>query len=368
MDTAIYRLDDYCLTDAVSEADREKLKKAAEILADGGLVAFPTETVYGLGGNALNPESSRRIYAAKGRPSDNPLIVHIADIGDLGPLVSKIPESARRLAERFWPGPMTMVFKKSGLVPKETTGGLDTIAVRFPVHPVAMELIRLAGVPVAAPSANLSGRPSTTTAEHCIEDLSGRIDAIVDGGGAEIGVESTIIDVSGPVPQLLRPGAVTKEMIEDTLGIVLPEDPAIKGPLAPGVRPKAPGMKYRHYAPKAPLQLVVGRDGYTGVAAAAAELLRSKLKAGIRPALLCTPECLEEMKTLDSFSEKDIIIRLAGSRTNRQQTAHDLFEMLRELDETEAEYIVAEGCPEDQLGQAIMNRLKKAAAWQILYV
>ena len=185
MDTAIYRLDDYCLTDAVSEADREKLKKAAEILADGGLVAFPTETVYGLGGNALNPESSRRIYAAKGRPSDNPLIVHIADIGDLGPLVSKIPESARRLAERFWPGPMTMVFKKSGLVPKETTGGLDTIAVRFPVHPVAMELIRLAGVPVAAPSANLSGRPSTTTAEHCIEDLSGRIDAIVDGGGAE---------------------------------------------------------------------------------------------------------------------------------------------------------------------------------------
>ncbi|MBQ9420824.1 MAG: threonylcarbamoyl-AMP synthase [Lachnospiraceae bacterium] len=368
METVIYRLDDYCLTDAVSEADREKLKKAASILAEGGLVAFPTETVYGLGGNALNPESSRHIYAAKGRPSDNPLIVHIADIKDLKSLVSDIPEAAQRLADRFWPGPMTMVFRKSGLVPKETTGGLDTIAVRFPVHPVAMELIRLSGVPIAAPSANLSGRPSTTTAEHCIEDLTGRIDAIVDGGSAEIGVESTIIDVSGPIPQLLRPGAVTKEMIEETLGITLPEDAAIRGPLAPGVRPKAPGMKYRHYAPKAPLQLIVGRDGYSGVAKAAAELLLNKAEAGIKPALLCTPECLEELKTLDSFSEKDIIIRLAGSRADRQQTAHDLFEMLRELDETEAEFIVAEGCPEDQLGQAIMNRLKKAAAWQIMYV
>ena len=346
----------------------EIAKRAAAVLSSGGLSAFPTETVYGLGGNGLSADSAAKIYAAKGRPSDNPLILHIGKKEQLKDLVTEIPEKAKILIDHFWPGPLTIIFNKSDIVPEKTSGGLSTVAVRMPSHPVANAILRAVPFPVAAPSANLSGRPSTTKAAHVIEDLSGRVEQIIDGGDVPIGVESTIIDVSGPVPQLLRPGAVTKEMIEDTLGIVLPEDPAIKGPLAPGVRPKAPGMKYRHYAPKAPLQLVVGRDGYTGVAAAAAELLRSKLKAGIRPALLCTPECLEEMKTLDSFSEKDIIIRLAGSRTNRQQTAHDLFEMLRELDETEAEYIVAEGCPEDQLGQAIMNRLKKAAAWQILYV
>ncbi len=368
METRIIKLNDYCRTEILSDADREKLKEAAEILKEGGLVAFPTETVYGLGGNALMPEASERIYAAKGRPSDNPLIVHIADIKDLKPLVSEIPEAARKMAERYWPGPLTMVFKKSPLVPSRTTGGLDTVAVRFPVHPAAMELIRLSGVPVAAPSANRSGRPSTTTAAHCIEDLTGRVDAIVDGGSADIGVESTILDVSGEEPQLLRPGAVTKEMIEETLGIELAEDAALKGPLAADVRPKAPGMKYRHYAPKAPMQLVMGKNGSEAVAPAILSCLLESIRKGRKTALLCSEECLRELKALDSFPEKDIIIKPGGSRRDQYAMAHDLFELLREMDETDAEYIIAEGCSEEQLGYAVMNRLKKAAAWQIKYV
>ena len=368
MDTKIIRLEDYLRTEILSDADRDKLKIAAKILRDGGLVAFPTETVYGLGGNALLPEASERIYAAKGRPSDNPLIVHIADITELEPLTAEIPEAARRMAERYWPGPLTMVFKKSPLVPARTTGGLDTVAVRFPVHPVAMELIRMAGVPVAAPSANRSGRPSTTPAAHCIEDLTGRVDAIVDGGSADIGVESTILDVSGDVPQLLRPGAVTREMIEETLQISVPEDAALKGPLGADVRPKAPGMKYRHYAPKAPMQLVMARRDPADAAPEILRFLREAADRGQKPALLCSVECLEELKRLDSFCEKDIIIRLTGSRSDQTVMAHDLFECLREMDETDAAYIVAEGCSEQQLGYAVMNRLKKAAAWQILYV
>ena len=368
METKIIRLDDYCRTGVLSDADREKLKTAAVILREGGLVAFPTETVYGLGGNALLPEASERIYAAKGRPSDNPLIVHIADFRDLEMLTAEIPEAACRLAERFWPGPLTMVFRKSELVPARTTGGLDTVAVRFPVHPAAMELIRLAGIPVAAPSANRSGRPSTTTAAHCIEDLTGRVDAIVDGGSSDIGVESTILDVSSREPQLLRPGAVTREMIEEALQICLPEDEALRGPLAEGVRPKAPGMKYRHYAPKAPMQLVMARNDPREAAPAILSCLKKAAAEGRKAALLCSAECLEELKILDGFSEKNTIIKLTGSRGDQRAMAHDLFERLREMDETGADLIIAEGCSEEQLGYAVMNRLKKAASWQILYV
>ena len=242
------------IKDRQNPAD-EELLEAARILKEGGLVAFPTETVYGLGGNALDESAARRIYEAKGRPSDNPLIAHISCMEELGPLVSQVPEAGRILAERFWPGPLTMIFPKSEKVPLGTTGGLDTVAVRMPDDLVARKLIRLAGVPVAAPSANTSGRPSPTTADHVWQDLHGKVEMIVDGGPVGIGVESTIVDVTGPVPVILRPGFITQEMLDELFGHV-EVDPAITGPMKEGVHPKAPGMKYRHYAPKGQLTLV----------------------------------------------------------------------------------------------------------------
>ena len=245
------------------EKTRETLEKnpglleAAEILKNGGLVAFPTETVYGLGANALNEEAAKKIYAAKGRPSDNPLIAHISCMEELPAIVKEIPEAGRKLAEKYWPGPLTMIFPKKDIVPYGTTGGLDTVAVRMPVDPVANCLIHLAGVPIAAPSANTSGRPSPTKAEHVIEDMDGKIEMIIDGGAVGIGVESTIVDVSGEIPTLLRPGAITIEMLRETLGQV-DIDPVILGPVSGDIKPKAPGMKYRHYAPKADMTLVEG--------------------------------------------------------------------------------------------------------------
>jgi len=223
----------------------EELKEAASILRSGGLVAFPTETVYGLGGNALDEDAARKIYAAKGRPSDNPLIAHVSCVEEVAPLVKEIPEAGRKLMEAFWPGPLTMIFPKSEKVPYGTTGGLDTVAIRMPDDPVANRLIALAGVPVAAPSANTSGRPSPTTADHVWQDMNGRIDMVIDGGAVGIGVESTIVDVSGETPAVLRPGAVTMEMLREVLGEVT-IDPAILGPVAEGVHPKAPGMEYKH--------------------------------------------------------------------------------------------------------------------------
>lgn len=233
----------------------DELKEAAQILRDGGLVAFPTETVYGLGGNALDEKAAGKIYAAKGRPSDNPLIAHVSCAAEVTPLVKYIPEAGQKLMDAFWPGPLTIIFPKSDIVPYATTGGLDTVAIRMPVDPIANRMIALAGVPVAAPSANTSGRPSPTTADHVWQDLNGKIEMIIDGGPVGIGVESTIVDVSSDVPAVLRPGAITMEMLRDVLGEVT-IDPAILGPMAAGVRPKAPGMKYKHYAPKADLTLV----------------------------------------------------------------------------------------------------------------
>lgn len=237
--------------------DREVLEKAAKIIRAGGLVAFPTETVYGLGANALDEAAAKKIYAAKGRPSDNPLIAHVSCLEEIAPLVSNMPENGKKLAKAYWPGPMTMVFPKSAIVPYGTTGGLDTVAIRMPSDPIAAELIRLSGVPIAAPSANTSGRPSPTRADHVLQDMDGKIDAIIDGGPVGIGLESTIVDVTEEMPMVLRPGAITVEMLRETVGEV-GIDPAILGPVSADVRPKAPGMKYRHYAPKADLTLVEG--------------------------------------------------------------------------------------------------------------
>ena len=255
MDTKVVKIDK-------EQIDDEKLMEAAEILRAGGLVAFPTETVYGLGANALNEEAAKKIYAAKGRPSDNPLIAHISKPEELAPLVKEVPEAGKKLMEAYWPGPLTMIFPKSDIVPYGTTGGLDTVAIRMPSDPIANRMIALAGIPIAAPSANTSGRPSPTTAEHVYQDMNGKIEMILDGGAVGIGVESTIVDVSGPVPMLLRPGAITIEMLRETVGQV-EIDPAIQGPMAANVKPKAPGMKYRHYAPKAELVLVEEKNPET---------------------------------------------------------------------------------------------------------
>lgn len=333
----------------------EELLEAAQILRDGGLVAFPTETVYGLGANALNEEAAKKIYAAKGRPSDNPLIAHISSMDELPALVSEIPAAGRLLAEKFWPGPLTMIFPKSELVPYGTTGGLETVAVRMPSDPAANRLISLAGVPVAAPSANTSGRPSPTKAEHVVEDMNGKIEMIIDGGEVGIGVESTIVDVSGPVPTLLRPGAVTMEMLRDTLGNV-EIDPAILGPMKADVKPKAPGMKYRHYAPKAEMILVEGSP--EKVAEYINRGVKKALEGGKRAGIICTEESRNRYRSG--------ILQVIGSREHEETVAHNLFAVLREFDELNVDCIFSESFSENQLGQAIMNRLCKAAGYHIV--
>ncbi|HIR05715.1 MAG TPA: threonylcarbamoyl-AMP synthase [Candidatus Copromonas faecavium] len=351
MDTKIVRITDK------EQLKDEELLEAARILREGGLVAFPTETVYGLGGNALDEHASEKIYAAKGRPSDNPLIAHISCMEELPALVREVPEAGRRLAEAYWPGPLTMIFRKRDEVPYETTGGLETVAVRMPSDPVASRLIRLAGVPVAAPSANTSGRPSPTRAEHVIEDLNGKIDMIIDGGQVGIGVESTIVDVSGETPVLLRPGAVTMEMLEAVLGRV-DIDPAITGPVSADIKPKAPGMKYRHYAPKAEMVLVEGE--MEQVVRYINQETKKAQKEGKTVGIICT----EESRNL--YPEG--ILEVIGSREHEETVAHNLFAVLREFDNRKVDCIFSESFSRDQLGQAIMNRLCKAAGYHIVKV
>ena len=347
----------------------EELKEAASILRSGGLVAFPTETVYGLGGNALDEDAARKIYAAKGRPSDNPLIAHVSCVEEVAPLVKEIPEAGRKLMEAFWPGPLTMIFPKSEKVPYGTTGGLDTVAIRMPDDPVANRLIALAGVPVAAPSANTSGRPSPTTADHVWQDMNGRIEMIIDGGPVGIGVESTIVDVSSAVPSVLRPGAITMEMLAEVLGEVS-VDPAILGPLSADVRPKAPGMKYKHYAPKADLTLVEPEDvdrengldekQLQAMIGKVRELSRGKIEAGCRVGVICTDE--------SRHCYTDGAVRSIGERKSQASVAHNLYALLREFDDLGVDYIFSESFPKDHLGQAIMNRLSKAAGYKIVKV
>ena len=336
-----------------------QLEEAAHIIKNGGLVAFPTETVYGLGANALNEAAAKKIYEAKGRPSDNPLIAHIADQKDLAPLVSTISEDGKKLMEAFWPGPLTLIFPKSNEVPYQTTGGLDTVAVRMPKHPVARELIRRSQVPIAAPSANTSGRPSPTTADHVWQDLEGKIEMILDGGAVGIGVESTIIDVSTGEPMILRPGAVTQEMASLVLGKVIKLDPAItEGPFIENAKPKAPGMKYKHYAPKADLTLVEGEP--EAVVLQINKLVKEKLDSGLRVGVICTGE------TMDSYSYG--IIRSLGIRAEEETIAHNLYGVLREFDDLNVDVIFSESFSRDHLGQAIMNRLMKAAGYHMIHI
>ncbi len=336
--------------------DEEVIKEAGEILKKGGLVAFPTETVYGLGGDALNPASSGKIYAAKGRPSDNPLIVHIAKREDLDRIAEDVPEKARRLMNAFWPGPLTLILKKKPLVPDKTTGGLPTVAVRMPSDRIAAGLILAAGGFVAAPSANVSGRPSTTTASHVAEDLGGKIEMILDGGQAVIGLESTIVDVSVDPPMILRPGAVTKSMLEGEIGKV-ETDKAIIAPDS-GIRPKAPGMKYRHYAPRASLMVVEGEQ--EAVISAIRRLAGEARQAGKKVGIIATDE------TASRYPEG--LVQSLGARSREEEISAHLFEVLRRFDDMEADCIYSEAFQEGEMGTAIMNRLLKAAGHQVLNV
>ncbi|MDD6482658.1 MAG: L-threonylcarbamoyladenylate synthase [Lachnospiraceae bacterium] len=337
--------------------DEEIIEEAGRLIAEGELVAFPTETVYGLGGDALRPEASRKIYAAKGRPSDNPLIVHIADFSDMERVAAKVPAQAKKLAEAFWPGPLTMIVPKGDAVPYETTGGMDTVAVRMPGHPVALELIRKSGCLIAAPSANTSGRPSPTEAKHVAEDLSGRIAMILDGGPVGIGIESTIIDLTEKTPMVLRPGYITPGMLAEVLGEDVIMDPGIIA--ADDTRkPKAPGMKYKHYAPKAQMVIVEGQED--AVIAKINALSAQKRAEGRKVVIIAT----EESK---AYYEADRVMSI-GSRTDEDAIAQHLYKLLRECDEVQADEIYSESFQTPRIGQAIMNRLLKAAGHTVVQV
>lgn len=343
----------------IKKIDAEQIKdddfqQAGEILREGGLVAFPTETVYGLGADALNSQAAAKIYAAKGRPSDNPLIVHIADTEDLKRIAAKIPEKAGILAEAFWPGPLTMIFPKTDAVPYGTTGGLDTVAVRMPNHKIALELIRQSGVLIAAPSANTSGRPSPTMAEHVEEDLGDAIEMIIDGGQVGIGLESTIVDFTEDVPVVLRPGYISLEMLREVLGEVRMD----KGLLITdsSVRPKAPGMKYRHYAPKADLSIVEGPQ--EEVIDCINRLTREAAAKGLKAGIIATDETRAQYAS-------GLVLSI-GSREEEETIAHHLYEVLRDFDEADVNVIYSEAFYTPRMGQAIMNRLLKAAGHKII--
>lgn len=346
----------------VDNINMQAISKAGEIIKEGGLVAFPTETVYGLGADALNEEAAAKIYAAKGRPSDNPLIAHIADTDMLTPLVEDIPPDAVKLMEAFWPGPMTLIFNKSDVVPKGTTGGLDTVAIRYPDHPIAQAVIKAAGVSIAAPSANLSGKPSPTLGEHVIDDMNGRIDMIIDGGMVGMGLESTIIDVTVTPPMILRPGFITEEMIKKVVGDVEIDKAIFSKPTA-GLKPKAPGMKYRHYAPSADFKI------YKGDAVKVAEkiisLANEKAEAGISTGIITANQHLNMYK---GKLHNEIKVVSLGDLDKPETIANQLFKTLRDFDKEETQFIFGEAFSEDNVGQAIMNRLTKAAGYNIINV
>ena len=389
---------------------KKDIEEAAQILKAGGLVAFPTETVYGLGGNGLDKEAARKIYAAKGRPSDNPLILHVSKMEEVYPLVENVPEKAKRLMESFWPGPLTLILKKSKIVPLESTGGLDTVAIRCPDNALTLELIERAGLPVAGPSANLSGSPSPTEASHVYHDLSGRIEGILDDGAVGIGVESTILDMSTETPTLLRPGAITLEDLTDVLGEKPEIDPTLLGKkMEDGFIPKAPGMKYRHYAPKAEMILFITSTvrkacdtSFCSLEEKESERRESEDKTSEKkrsedriseekeyeykvskrieeyleeegkgfPREKISILCVEETKHFyQEMAEKEgIILKVLGRRNEPLSMTHNLFRILRECDAEGIELILSEGYSEKGIGFALMNRMKKAAGQKIILI
>jgi L-threonylcarbamoyladenylate synthase len=327
-----------------------QIRKAARIIKSGGLIAFPTETVYGLGANALDAKAVKKIFDAKGRPSDNPLIVHISDVADLGILADHIPKTVFDLIDKFWPGPLTLVLKKSKIVPKIVTGGLDTVAIRMPKNKIAQTLIIQSGTPIAAPSANLAGKPSPTSAKHVIEDLSGRVSMILDGGPTKIGIESTVLDLSTKTPTLLRPGSITLEQLQKILDRVAIH-PIIYGKKTKSVH-RSPGMKYMHYSPNAKVILVEGSK--TKVNQKILQLLRYYKEQGLRVGILSTEK---------NYTNSDMT-RFIGN--NLSVIAANLFKSFREFDSKGIDIVLAQGISHKGLGLGIMNRLGKAAYKKIM--
>lgn len=338
------------LTQRLDANDQAGILAAAQIIKDGGLVGMPTETVYGLAANALNGKAVAKIFAVKGRPMDNPLIVHISDFNQLYKLVKEVPDAAKKLSEKYWPGPMTIILPKADIIPDEVSAGLNTVAVRFPSHPAARALIEAAGLPLAAPSANLSGHPSPTTAEHVMNDLNGKIEAVLDGGACGVGVESTVITLATNPPRLLRPGGITLEQLRAVLGEVELDD-AVLNPLAGGACAASPGMKYKHYSPRANVIIVdsdfkkykdyVNHHNTPGTAA------------------LCY-----------NGEDTDLTVPTVcyGSENDYNELAHLLFDALRKLDDINAKTVYAR-CPEPKgVGLAVYNRLIRAAGFEVLHL
>lgn len=331
------------------------------------MVAFPTETVYGLGANALDPSAVRRIFAAKGRPADNPLIVHVADPEAIPPLVSDWPPAAQKLLQAFWPGPLSIIVPRSPLIPDQVTAGLDTVAIRMPSHPVAQAFIRACRLPIAAPSANLSGRPSPTTGIHVWNDLQGKIAAVVDGGPCQVGVESTVVDVTAPVPMILRPGGITREQLRAVLGEV-DVDPVVvaRAKYDQQFTPRSPGMKYKHYAPRAEVYLVEGPlEVVPKQILSLVGQYRQKHRSRAPIAVLASDETFSEYASAAATVRPDVLISL-GSRERLEEVAASLFSALRTCDQRQAKVVFSETFPEDGVGLAIMNRLCKAAAFRII--
>lgn len=359
--TVITKFKGQVMTTKIIKVDKEKpsakaLELAVKMIQQGGLVAFPTETVYGLGGDAENPEASKKIYAAKGRPSDNPLIVHIWDFSQLEEIVSYVPEEARKLADAFWPGPLTMILPKNDKIPLETTGGLQTVAIRMPSHPVARLFLKESNVKIAAPSANTSGRPSPTKAEHVAEDLSGKIDCIIDGGPVDIGLESTIVDLSEGQPTILRPGYINKAMLEEVVGPVRIDPGILDANKNKNIRPKAPGMRYKHYAPKGDLAIVEGEA--SDVIREINRRVKEDQAKGLKVGVIATEE--------DRGCYQCDHILTIGSRTDEYSIAHNLYAILREFDALGTEKMYTESFETPKIGNAIMNRLLKAAGHEVI--
>lgn len=349
MNTKILKIDK-------DNVDKELIREAAMLISQGRLVAFPTETVYGLGANGLDEVAVAKIFKAKGRPQDNPLILHISSIEQVNLLVKEIPDIAYECMKRFWPGPLTLLFKKSDLVPNMITAGLDTVAIRMPDHPIALELIQKADVPIAAPSANLSGKPSPTSANHVFQDLNGKIDMIIDGGSTGVGLESTVLDISEDTPMILRPGGITIEVLRQ----IIPDISQDIGTLKEGdnIIPKSPGQKYRHYAPRADMIVFTGKTNR--VVNKIIDEANKLLNNGKRVGIMATKE------TKDNYTIGKVLV--VGSRIDKETIATNLFNTIRLFDECDVDIILAEGIELDNIGMAIMNRMMKASGGKVFIV
>jgi L-threonylcarbamoyladenylate synthase len=349
--TAVYKVN-------VEQPEAEKISICADIIKAGGLVAFPTETVYGLGADALNADAILALFAAKNRPLDNPPIIHVANTNAVYKLADEISPKAELLMKQFWPGPLTLVFHKYSTVPDVTTAGLETVAIRMPKHNVALALIKQSSTPIAAPSANLAGKPSPTSAQHVLEDLKGRIDAILDGGPSRIGVESTVLDVSVDVPILLRPGGTPLEALQKAVGEVKLHPFILAETELPPEKTRSPGMKHKHYAPKAPVFLIEGI--VPAIMGEIKQLISACWLEDKRVGVLATDET--------AWAYEADVVKSMGSRRNVDMMASNLFRLLREFDGEKVDLILAEGVPTEGLGLAVMNRLRKASGYQIIKV